>query len=276
MRSQIGFGLVIFLVVTFAIGLNEHDSAKQSADAPIAAGSRSASPKPKPTATKSPKPKPLTASQLKPAPLPHWPGNHKGHGPDGSMATTGTSAVALTFDDGPGPYTHLILDLLEKYHVKATFCLIGRQVHAYQSEIKRMIRDGDTLCNHTWDHDEQLGTKSLATMQSEMAKTSAAIHKIDAKAQVRYFRNPGGNFTKSTVRVCESMGMRPLYWSVDTRDWSVPGINHIQAVLAGRTNRGSIVLMHDGGGDRSETLAALKVMLPQMKSHFRLIPLPTV
>jgi peptidoglycan-N-acetylglucosamine deacetylase len=274
MRSQIGFGLVIFLVVTFAIGLNEHDSAKQSADTAIAPGSHSTSPKPKPTATT--KPKPLTASQLKPAPLPHWPGSHKGHGPAGSMATTGTSAVALTFDDGPGPYTHLVLDLLEKYHVKATFCLIGRQIHAYRSEIKRMIRDGDTLCNHTWDHDEQLGKKSLATMQSEMAKTSAAIHKIDAKAKVRYFRNPGGNFTNSTVRVCESMGMRPLYWSVDTRDWSVPGINHIQAVLAARTHRGSIVLMHDGGGDRSETLAALKVMLPQLKSHFRLIPLPTV
>jgi peptidoglycan/xylan/chitin deacetylase (PgdA/CDA1 family) len=274
MRSQIGFGVVILLVIAFAIGLNAQSRPGDS----VNAESQAVTPSAKPSASAKPpaRPKPTSASQLKPAPLPKWPGNHKGHGPIGSMATTGTTSVALTFDDGPGPYTHEILDLLEKYHVKATFCMIGRQVHAYRSVVKRIIRDGDTLCNHSWDHDEQMGEKSLSRIRWEMATTNAAIHQVDPKAKVRYFRNPGGNFTKSTVGVCENMGMRPLYWSVDTRDWSVPGVNHIQSVLAANTHHGSIVLMHDGGGNRTETLAALRMMLPRLASQYDLIPLPTM
>jgi peptidoglycan-N-acetylglucosamine deacetylase len=281
MRSQIGFGVAILLVVAFAIGLNTTDTADRASRnvAALSASASSHATMRPPSSSHAPSPRPpttrLTLSQLKPAPLPHWPGSHRGYGPVGSMATTGAASVALTFDDGPGPYTGQILGLLEKYHIKATFCMIGRQIYSYADEVKRMIRDGDTLCNHSWDHDEQMGEKSLEKIQWEMSKTNAAIHKIDPSAQIRYFRNPGGNFTKSTVAVCENMGMRPLFWSVDTRDWSVPGVNHIQAQLAVNTHHGSIVLMHDGGGDRTETLEALRVMLPRLANQYTLIPLPT-
>jgi peptidoglycan/xylan/chitin deacetylase (PgdA/CDA1 family) len=191
------------------------------------------------------------------------------------MAVTGSSAVALTFDDGPGPYTAQILTLLEQNHVKATFCLIGRQVTHYAADIQRMVADGDTLCNHTWDHDEHLGDRTAAQIQAELTMTDNAIHSVVPGAPIRYFRNPGGNFTPQTIAIAQSLGMISLYWSVDPSDWKNPGTQAIINSVIAHTRRGSIVLSHDGGGDRSETVAAYKVLLPYLKKHFTLIALPT-
>ena len=196
-------------------------------------------------------------------------------GPFDSEGSTGTSAVALTFDDGPGPYTSRVLDALEANHVKATFCLIGRQIHNYQAVVKRMINDGMTLCNHSWDHDEQLGTHTPQYIAANLQKTIDAVHRVDAAAKMTYFRNPGGNFTPTTVRVSELLGMRPLYWGEDTNDWRKPGVAAIEKTVLSQTRRSSIVLMHDAGGDRTETLAALRDLLPTLKQRFHLIALPT-
>lgn len=234
----------------------------------------SVAPAPTPSATPTHKPKPSVVKLTK-APIPAWPKGSRWYGPGGSMGSTGTRSVALTFDDGPGPETSQVLDLLDAYHIKATFCLIGRQVHAYRSVVKRMIADGQTICNHTWDHDEKLGTRSQDVIMKNLQRTNDAIHAIDADAKIMYFRHPGGNFTNLSVQVCEHLGMRPLYWGVDTRDWDHPGTDKILKTLNGKTHRGSIVLMHDGGGDRSETLAALKEILPIFKDRYTLVPLPT-
>ena len=209
--------------------------------------------------------------------IPAWPQN-KGYiwrGPVGSQGSTGTSSVALTFDDGPGPYTSQVLDVLDKYHVKATFCIIGEQVSAYAAVIKRMIDDGMTLCDHTWDHNEQLWHLSTHNAAVDMQKMIDAIHKIDPDAQVTYFRNPGGNFSTGTVRISELLGMRPLYWSVDTDDWTRPGVAAIESTVRSKTHTDSVVLMHDGGGNRSETVTALNVLLPELKAKYKLIALPT-
>ena len=152
----------------------------------------------------------------------HW------RGPLDSEGSTGTSAVALTFDDGPGPYTSQVLDVLEHDHVKATFCLIGRQIQNYQAVVRRMINDGMTLCNHSWDHDEQLGQHTPQYIAANLQKTIDAVHRVDAAAKMTYFRNPGGNFTPTTVRVSELLGMRPLYWGEDTDDWRMPGVAAIE------------------------------------------------
>jgi len=238
----------------------------------------SAKPKPKPTAATGS----VTATSLNvpgagTLKIPAWPAQ-KGmryRGPVGSQGSTGTSSVALTFDDGPGPYTSQILDVLDEYHVKATFCLIGRQIHAYKSVVKRMIKDGMTLCDHTWDHNEKIGKDSATVIAKDMQRPIDAIHAIDPHATMDYFRNPGGNFTKGTVRISELLGMRPLYWSVDTDDWTRPGVAAIEKTLMTKTHRDSVVLMHDGGGDRSETVAALKAELPTLKAKFHLIALPS-
>jgi peptidoglycan/xylan/chitin deacetylase (PgdA/CDA1 family) len=239
--------------------------------------SSSASPSPSPSSasptTKPPTSKPPT-SKAPGSPAPGPAGTASGHGPYGSIAVTGSGATALTFDDGPGPYTAQILDLLEKYHIKATFCMIGRQVSSYPDDIRRMVADGDTLCNHTWDHDEQLRTRTDDQIRAELQKTNDAIHAIVPDAEIEYFRNPGGNFGPNTVAIAKDMGMKSLYWSVDPRDWSNPGTQSIINTVSSKTRAGSIVLSHDGGGDRSQTVAAYKVLLPNLKARLNLIALP--
>jgi peptidoglycan/xylan/chitin deacetylase (PgdA/CDA1 family) len=182
--------------------------------------------------------------------------------------------VALTFDDGPGGNTAQVLDLLDQHGIKATFCLIGRQVPANASLVKRIVADGHTLCNHTWDHDEQLRNRSPAVIRTELQRTNDAIHAVVPGAPIKYFRNPGGNFSPQTISIATSMDMSSIYWDVDPRDWARPGVQSITSNVIGHTHAGSIVLMHDGGGDRSQTVTALRTILPNLKSRFTLVPLP--
>jgi peptidoglycan-N-acetylglucosamine deacetylase len=198
------------------------------------------------------------------------------HGPLGLISRTGSSAVALTFDDGPGPYTGQMLDLLDRYHVKATFCLIGRQVQAYAAVVRRMVADGMTLCNHTWSHDEELRSRSDDDIRDELERTNDAIHAVVPGAKIEYFRNPGGEFGPNTVAIAKSLGMRSLLWSVDPRDWACPGTQAIIDNVLKHTRRGSIVLSHDGGGVRTQTLAAYRVIIPNLRSRFHLVRMPVV
>jgi peptidoglycan-N-acetylglucosamine deacetylase len=284
--------------------MRSHPTAAGSSPSPILTTGQASSPSPSPEP--SPRPTPVPTTQPSPTPkaspthkpaaasgsvsaagldiagagtlkIPMWP-HQPGmtwRGPVGSQGSTGTTSVALTFDDGPGPYTSQVLDVLDEYHVKATFCMIGRQVHAYRAVVKRMIDDGMTLCDHTWDHDEALGTHPATYVARDIERMVDAVHAIDKHATVAYFRNPGGNFTPGTVRICELLGMRPLYWTEDTVDWTRPGTAAIIKTVLAKTHRDSIVLMHDGGGDRSETVTALRVLLPQLAAHYHLIALPT-
>ena len=197
-----------------------------------------------------------------------------GHGPAGSLTTTGSSAVALTFDDGPDGYSMAVLDLLAEYHIKATFCIIGRQVAAHPDVIRRIVADGHSLCNHTWDHDLMLQKRSAAQITAEMQRTNDAIHAVVPGAPIRYFRAPGGGFSPQIVQIAAGMGMKSLYWQVDPQDWRKPGPQAIINNVIGHTRPGSVVLMHDGGGDRSGTVTALRTILPNFAGRFTLIALP--
>ena len=229
-----------------------------------------ASPKPNgqpPTSASGPGSTPPSASTPPAKPV--------GTGPAGSFRITGTSAVALTFDDGPSTDTPRVLDMLAKDHIKATFCLIGKQVAQYAEYVKRIVAEGHTLCNHTWTHDEALRTRSEDRIRSEFQRTSDAIHAIVPDAPIKYFRNPGGAFSPKTVSVAASMGMTSIFWNVDPQDWRRPGVQPIINNVLGHTGPGSIVLLHDGGGDRSQTMTALRTILPNLAGRFTLIALPT-
>jgi peptidoglycan/xylan/chitin deacetylase (PgdA/CDA1 family) len=136
------------------------------------------------------------------------------------------------------------------------------------------VREGHALCNHTWSHDLTLGQKTDAEIRSDLQRTNDAIHLAVPGATISYFRHPGGNFTPRAVRIAAELGMTSIYWDVDPRDWSNPGAWAISQSVISRTRAGSIVLMHDGGGDRSQTVTACKTIFPNLKSRFRLIPLP--
>ena len=234
--------------------------------------SRSPSHRPSPTAAPPSAPSPPPPPPPSAGPMPGF-----GHGgPFGSINTTGTASVALTFDDGPGGNTAQVLDLLKQYGIHATFCIIGRMIGDYSPDlIRRIVAEGHTLCNHTWSHDLNLRTRSEAQIRSELQRTADAIHAIVPGAPIPYFRNPGGNFSPLTVSVAASMGMQSLDWNVDPADWSRPGTQSIINNVLSHTHAGSIVLMHDGGGDRSQTVQALRTILPNLKSRFTLIPMPS-
>ncbi|MFI9641697.1 polysaccharide deacetylase family protein [Micromonospora sp. NPDC051925] len=198
-----------------------------------------------------------------------------GDGPFGSHASTGTPEVALTFDDGPDPtYTPQVLEVLRAYGIKATFCVVGENAQDYPDLVRAIVNDGHTLCNHSWHHDVLLGKRSTALIRADLVRTNDAIHAAVPDARVSYFRQPGGEWTYPVVSVAEGLGMTPLHWTVDTNDWQVPGAAKITSAVTRDTGPGAIVLMHDAGGDRQGTVDALRRMLPDLISRFRLEALP--
>ena len=183
----------------------------------------------------------------------------------------GGKAIALTIDDGPSPvYTPQILHLLAKYRVTATFSMIGIQVAECPALVREVAAAGHVIANHTWLH-RNLPSLTAPDAYAEMDRASEAIHRATGHVP-RFFRAPGGAWSTPVLRHCQETGMTALGWSVDPRDWSRPGVPHIIGNILANTRAGSIILEHDGGGDRSQTVAALAVVVPQLLDagyHFR-------
>jgi peptidoglycan/xylan/chitin deacetylase (PgdA/CDA1 family) len=175
----------------------------------------------------------------------------------------GPKVIALTIDDGPSPiYTPQVLRILQKYHVTASFSMVGENV-TYYPEIAREVADaGHLIVNHTWNHAD-LALLSAAQTRSEIARASDAIHSAVGKTPT-LFRAPYGAWSRAALEYCASEKLTPLDWSVDPRDWAMPGVREIITNIMANTRTGSIILEHDGGGNRSETVAALKVVIPRL------------
>jgi peptidoglycan-N-acetylglucosamine deacetylase len=175
----------------------------------------------------------------------------------------GRKGIALTIDDGPSPeYTPQVLRLLERYRVTATFSMIGLEVAAYPGLVREVAAAGHTIANHTWSHAD-LAYLPPALIADQGDRATAAIHKATGHAP-SLFRAPYGAWSPAVLEYCARAGMTPLDWSVDPRDWSRPGVSAIVRNIMGNTRTGSIILEHDGGGNRSQTVAALKIVLPRL------------
>ncbi|MER7733996.1 polysaccharide deacetylase family protein [Streptomyces erythrochromogenes] len=171
--------------------------------------------------------------------------------------------VAITIDDGPDPrWTPQVLEVLRKNHVKATFCMIGTKAQKYPELVRSVAADGHRLCNHSVDHDVTMDHKPVAYQKQQILEAKAMIEKAAPGVPVGYYRAPGGAFTPDSRAIAAESGMRPLGWSVDPKDWSRPGLPAIISSLEGKLPQQPTVLFHDGGGDRSETVAALEQYLP--------------
>ncbi len=180
----------------------------------------------------------------------------------------GNGRIALTFDDGPDPrWTGQVLALLRAYHLHATFCLIGEYVARYPALVRAIVAGGNTLCDHTWSHDEHLGKRPPAQIKAQLQLTYDAIVTASGGARPRYFRAPGGNWTPALIAETRAQGMMPLGWTVDPRDWSRPGAPAIVTGVLRGVRPGGIVLMHDGYGHREETVAALRQLLPALAAR---------
>jgi peptidoglycan-N-acetylglucosamine deacetylase len=175
----------------------------------------------------------------------------------------GPMAIALTIDDGPSPlYTPQVLQILEKYHVTASFSMVGENV-TYYPKIAREVADaGHAIVNHTWDH-ANLTPLTAAQTRTEIASATDAIHTAVGNTP-KMFRAPYGAWSRSALEYCATENLIPLDWSVDPRDWARPGVREIVSNILQSTRTGSIILEHDGGGNRSETVAALKIVIPRL------------
>jgi peptidoglycan/xylan/chitin deacetylase (PgdA/CDA1 family) len=174
----------------------------------------------------------------------------------------GPKVIALTLDDGPHPlYTPQILALLQQYKITATFCMIGQQIGTNKSLVAEVVAAGHMVVNHTWNHADQ-SKLTLSQIRSQISRTNDALAAVGTHPSV--FRAPYGAWSHLVFEACADADLRPLDWSVDPRDWSRPGTSTIVSRILSATRTGSIILEHDGGGDRSQTVAALKIVLPKL------------
>ena len=175
----------------------------------------------------------------------------------------GPKVIALTIDDGPSPlYTPQVLRLLDRYKVKATFSMVGENVTDYPAIAREVAQAGHTIINHTWDH-ANLTRLSAARQEREIDRATVAIHQATGVLP-RMFRAPYGAWSRESLDYCARERLVALDWSVDPRDWSRPGVSEIVRTIMRTTRTGSIILEHDGGGDRAQTVAALTVVIPRL------------
>jgi peptidoglycan-N-acetylglucosamine deacetylase len=169
------------------------------------------------------------------------------------------NVVALTFDDGPSEYTPGFLQVLREKHVPATFFEIGQEMSRYPAVMRQILRDGDEIGNHTMHHTEFPGYGEIAP--------ATTLAEAITHFRPCLFRPPGGAVNSSVVGAAAADGLRTITWDVDPADWSTPGTSAIYSRVVDAAQPGSIILMHDGGGPRDETLATLPQIIDTLRAR---------
>lgn len=181
--------------------------------------------------------------------------------------------IALTFDDGPGPFSLRILAVLERLRAKATFFEIGGQVRSDPRITARLARAGMAIGDHTQDH-PPLAPLSTNEQAGEIDKAAGAIKAAGAPRPL-LFRPPYGSFDSATLDLLRARDMLMVLWTVDTSDWAQPGVERIIYTALSGARPGAIILLHDGGGNRSQTLAALPRIIERLHQRgYRLVTIP--
>jgi peptidoglycan/xylan/chitin deacetylase (PgdA/CDA1 family) len=172
--------------------------------------------------------------------------------------------VAIGFDDGPAPDTSAFVTMLERSHARATFFMIGEQVSAvYRRTLLRELHNGDVLGDHTFTHPDLVVSGGV---REQLQKTIGAI-----RALTRYtpcvFRPPYGDYDQSTIQTARSLGLATVLWNVDPSDYTLPGVAAIEQRVLAQVRPGSIIISHDGGGPRGQTLAAYPAIIAALRAR---------
>jgi peptidoglycan-N-acetylglucosamine deacetylase len=180
--------------------------------------------------------------------------------------TRGPKYIALTFDDGPWPgQTEKILDILATRGAKATFFMLGMRVQRKPSLAKLVAGSGNEVATHSQTH-KLLAKAPNATVVYEIATGAKTLKHFTGKAP-RFYRPAGGSVNPFVYSEAKALGLQVILWTLDTHDYRKPGVAKIVTFVVGNAKNGSVVLMHDGGGDRSQTIAALPAIIDTLQAR---------
>ena len=188
---------------------------------------------------------------------------------NGVPVKKGDKVFALTFDDGPWPvYTRQILRILKENDAKATFYMVGQVVAEYPELAREVVRDGHALGNHSWNHPSR-----PRDPVRQVQRTNAAIKRATGFSPTT-FRPPYG-IVASMAREAMRQGQPVLIWTSDSNDWKRPGASRIASNVLRDAGEGGVALMHDGGGNREQTVMALPTIIAELKSRgYKLVTVP--
>jgi peptidoglycan/xylan/chitin deacetylase (PgdA/CDA1 family) len=180
--------------------------------------------------------------------------------------------VALTFDDGPSVYTERFVRMLKANDAVATFFMIGEQLGgSYRAVLREELRDGDALGDHTWSHPNLL---AMGGVRGQLQRTLLAIRGLSGYTPC-IFRPPYGAYDAAVVRAARALGLATIMWSVDPSDYTLPGVATIARRVLAAATPGAIVISHDGGGPRAQTLAAYPAIIAALRARgYRFVTVP--
>lgn len=180
--------------------------------------------------------------------------------------TGGRKAIALTFDDGPSEYTQQVLDVLSRYDAVGTFYEVGQNIREHPDLAKAVEAQGSEVANHSLTHTVYYGTETTEASVNEVRECNQVINEVLGKDNTN-IRPPGGFWSDSLWQPLDGECSIVAGWTIDTRDWERPGTESIIAAATTDVKPGEVILMHDGGGDRSQTVAALDQICKTLKSQ---------
>lgn len=160
-----------------------------------------------------------------------------------SRSCAGERCIAITFDDGPGDYTRKLLGILGTHDVKATFFVVGEQVHNNKALTKRIVKAGHQIGNHTWNHPD-LTTQTPEAIHKQLADTNAVIREATG-VDPHLMRPPYGALNPTAIREIRGTGMASILWNIDTKDWADLDSTIVCNRAVASAKPGSIILMHD-------------------------------
>ncbi|MBT0993547.1 polysaccharide deacetylase family protein [Cellulomonas sp. DKR-3] len=190
------------------------------------------------------------------------------HPSDALVVSTrsGGQTLGLTFDDGPhADNTPALLAVLAEHDVKAVFFVCGENVRAHPQIVRDIVAGGHVLGNHSTHHDD-LGTWPADAVEADLRATDEAVRDAAPGAPVPFFRAPYGHWGV-TPQVASGLGMRSVAWAYDIGDWDPPSADELLARLLTGVEPGAVVLLHDGGGDRTPTVEAVARFIPLMRAR---------
>ena len=186
---------------------------------------------------------------------------------------TARKEVALTFDDGPSAYTNQVLDALKRYRAKGTFFILGNQINGFPLPLQRILAEENAVGSHSWNHADftTLSTGDLRGQLDDLSGTLVA----KGVPKPNLFRPPYGAYNAQVTAEVAKKGMLTVLWDVDTNDYTQPTPQQIADVVIRDSQAGSIILMHDGGGPRASTVAALPLIIKGLRKRgFNMVTVP--